>query len=228
MASWSAFRGVRLRELDKKRAVGGVLPELDFHLDAHAMRELAEEFREFPGAVQQAILLATDRTRQFTRNEMVRGFRRLVTLKPAYIGKGLKSSKAKPVQGGARAEVRIATSNIPLGRYGVKPERPPRLKGVPVAARQRVSYRLRLGGQLFDDAPHDAPAGAGKLFVQAMSSGHIGVFYRHDGAIQQEFGPSLQYHAYADGFLERISRLSVARFRDTFSDEARKLTGVKA
>lgn len=219
MASWNAFRGVRLREPDKKRAVGGVLPELDFHLDAHAMREPAEEFREFPGAVQQAILPATDRTRRFTRNEMVRGFRRLVTLKPAYIGRGLKSRKAKPVQGGARAEVRIATGNIPLGRYGVKPERPPRLKGVPVAARQRVSYRLRLGGQLFDDAPHDAPPARASCSCRPCPPGISACSIAMTAQSDRSSAPRSS---------TTPIRLSVARFRDTFSDEARKLTGVKA
>lgn len=122
MASWNVFRGIRLRELDKKRPVGAVLPQLDFRLDAVAMRALAARFSAFPGAVEQAILLATDRTRLFTRNELVRQYKALLTLKPAYIGKGIKSRKARPVDGGAEAEVRIATSRIPLSRYGVRPE----------------------------------------------------------------------------------------------------------
>jgi len=226
MASWSAFRGVRLRELDRKRAVDGVLPELNFTLDAAEMNRLAVSFQHFPGAVQSAILAATDKTRQFTRTQMVRDYKALLTLKPAYIGKGIKSSKARPINGGAKAEIRIATANIPLSRYAVNPERPSQLRGVPVSARRRTKYRLRLGGEQFDDTPHNAPAGAGRLFVQVMRSGHIGVFYRHGRKIAEEYAPSLQYYAYADGFIEHITTLSAARFRESFTDEASRITGV--
>ncbi len=228
MADWSTFRGIRLRELDRKQSVDGVLPCLNLTLNPAELRHLARAFQDFPGAVQAAILAATDRTRRFTRNQLVRQYKDLLTLKPAYIGRGIKSSRAKPVDGGAEAEVRIATRNIPLGRYGVSPERPPQLKGVPVAARRRTTYRLRRGGRVYDDIPREAPAGASRLFVQGMGSGHIGVFYRHEGSIVQQYAPSLQYHAYADGFLERIATLSAARFRETFTDEAQRITGVTA
>ncbi len=228
MASWSVFRGIRLRELDRKQPVDGVLPGLNFTLDAGEMRRLAEAFQAFPGAVQAAILAATDRTRRFTRNEFVRQYRKLVTLKPAYIGRGIKSHRAKPVSGGAEAEIRIATRNIPLGRYQVSPERPPRLKGIPVAARRRTQYSLRQGGSVHGDTPHDAPSGASRLFVQRMRSGHVGVFYRYEGGLRQQYAPSLQYHAHAEGFIDRISTLSAARFRETFTDEAQRITGVTA
>lgn len=234
MASWSVFRGFRLRELDKKRPVGGVLPGLSFTLDPAEMEDLARSFRNFPGAVQAAIQAATDRTRQFARNQLVRQYRDLLTLKPAYISRGVKSRKARLVNGGAEAEVRIATRNIPLGRYEVRPERPPQLKGVPVAARKRVTYRLRKGGRIFGDSPRneDAPASASRTFVQGMASGHIGVFYRTDrgtrGTLVQDYAPSLQYHAYADGFIKNASRLTAARFRETFTHEASRITGVSA
>lgn len=232
MASWSAFRGIRLRELDKKRAVGGVLPGLSFTLDPAEMEHLAQAFRNFPGAVQAAILAATDRTRQFARNQLVRQYKELLTLKPAYISRGIKSRKARPISGGAEAEVRIATRNIPLSRYEVRPERPPQLKGVPVAARKRVTYSLRNDGRRYDDRPHEAPGGASRLFVQGMASGHIGVFYRtgrgSQGSLVQQYAPSLQYHAHADGFLGRVNKLTTARFREVFTSEASRITGVRA
>ncbi len=231
MASWSAERGIRLRELDKKQAVNAVLPHLDYKLNEADLADLTRAFKAFPGAVKAAILKATNRTRQYARNALVRNFRALLTLKPAYIGKGIKSSVARPVGNGAEAEIRIATHNIPLGRYGITPETPPRLKGVPVASRVRTSYALRLDGKTYDDTPHDAPRDAGRLFVAGMGSGHIGAFYRvggSKGGIVQEWAPSLQYHAHADGFMENISTLTAARFRTTFKDEARRITGVTA
>ena len=230
MASWSVARGIRLRELDKKQAVSGLLPQLDFKISEAELNDLTRAFREFPGAVRAAIFKATNRTRQFTRNQMVRDFRSLLTLKPAYIGRGIKSKAARYVAGGAEAEIRIATHNIPLGRYGITPETPPRNKGVPVASRRRASYALRNSGRVYDDTPHDAPQGAGPLFVAGMRSGHIGAFYRvgkKDAGLKEELGPSLQYHAHADGFLENISQLTAHRFREVFTDEARSIRGVR-
>lgn len=210
------------------KPMGGVLPELNFSLNQTEMSRLTAAFKAFPGAVQQAILHATDRTRQFTRNELVRQYKGLVTLKPAYIGRGIKSRKARQVRGGAEAVVRIATSTIPLSRYKVNPGGPPQLKGVSVSARRRTNYRLRLGGRVHGDMPN-APGAAGKLFVQRMGSGHIGVYYRlKNGGLAQQYAPSLQYHAHADGFMDHISELSAARFHETFKDEAREITGVTA
>lgn len=225
MASWSAYRGIRLRELEKKQAFSGP-PGLDFSLDPASLERLTYAFARFPGALAAALLKATDRTRVFTRNAIVRGFAGILTLKPAYIGRGVKSGKARPVSGGAEAEIRVATRNIPLGRYAVEPETPPLLRGVPVRARKRISYTLRLGGPQHDDRPHDAPSGAGRLFVQRMPSGHVGVFHREGKSLVQEWAPSLQYYAHAKNFLDEVGRLSVARFRAVVVEEARKITGI--
>ena len=217
MASWSAFRGVRLRELDKKASVGSVLPEIDFSIDPNSLQALSKKFQAFPGAVQEAIVEATEKTRRYTRSEIIRALKVVASLKPAYISRGVAGGKAKETSGGAQAEVRIATRRVPLGRYAVSPERPPKLKGVPVANRRRVSYTLRLGGTRYGDT---------KLFVQGMGSGHIGVFYRDQTGLHQEYAPSLQYHAYADGFIEKISSLTSARFESVFCEAARSITGV--
>ena len=226
MASWSAFRGVRLRELDKKASVGSVLPEIDFSIDPNSLQALSKKFQAFPGAVQEAIVEATEKTRRYTRSEIIRALKVVASLKPAYISRGVAGGKAKETSGGAQAEVRIATRRVPLGRYAVSPERPPQLKGVPVANRRRVSYTLRLGGTRYGDTSPSAPGGSSKLFVQGMGSGHIGVFYRDQTGLHQEYAPSLQYHAYADGFIEKISSLTSARFESVFCEAASSITGV--
>ena len=228
MASWNVMRGRRLRELDRKSPASGVLPQMDFRLDPAQLSGIEAAMRAFPAAVRQAALLAADRARRSVRAELVRRYRRLVTLTPAYIGRGVTSKKARLTAAGAEAEIRIATKNLPLVRYRVTPERPPQLRGVSVRGRRRTSYRLRLSGRTYGDAPHGAGA-AGKLFVAAMKSGHIGVFYRTSGGkIREEYAPSLQYHAHADGFMPAITSLAAARFERDFLDEARRITGMPA
>lgn len=226
MASWSAARGRRLRELDRPSAMANALPDLQITIDQADLDKLTRAFKDFPGAIKAAMLKATESARRFTRNQLVRGFRNILSLKPSYIGKGIKSKSARMVGDGAEAEIRIATRNIPLIRYEVHPQTPPPLKGVPVAARERTTYKLRLNGRTFGDLPYRL--GTGRLFVQSMGSGHIGVFYRTGKKIQEEWAPSLQYHAKADGFIDRIKDVSLAHFKKTFIEEAQHITGVRA
>ena len=232
MGTWGRFRGVRLRELDRLRPMGSALPELvDIRLDEAGFRRMAAAFEAFPGAVYMAALEAADRTRRFARNQLVRQFRELLTLKPAYISRGIKSRKPRDTGNGIEASVLIATRNIPLGRYAIRPKRPPQLKGVRVRDRRRVTYRLRTSGPLYGDTAFE-PGAATPLFMARMKSGHIGAFYRTDkgsrGDVRQEYAPSLQYHAHADGFLPRVSNLSARRFEEIFVGEARAITGVEA
>lgn len=230
MASWSAARGLRLRELDKTAAISAAFPEISFEFDKADIAELSRAFSRFPGAIKAAMFEAAERSRRSTRNEFVRSFRSLVTLKPAYIKRGIKSKKTKFTGDGAQAEIRIATSQIPLGRYGIKPELPPKLKGVRVRDRVSVRYKLRNSGKMYDDTPRSdlAPSGQ-RLFVQRMDSGHVGAFFRVDkgnAKIVQDWAPSLQYHAYADGFMPHIEDFSRAKFKAAFLEEAGKITGV--
>ena len=231
MSLWNRFRGVRLRELDRLRSVGNAFPGIRLTPDPASLQQMTAAFNAFPGAVEMALLAAADTTRLFARREMVRQFRELLTLKPAYISRGIKSRKGRRTADGVEAEVRIATGNIPLGRYGIAPERPPQLKGVLGRDRRRVTYRLRRSGREFGDTAF-GPGAATPLFVARMESGHIGAFYRTDkgsrGAMMQEWAPSLQYHAHADGFLPRITELSARRFEEAFRAEARGITGVEA
>ena len=108
MASWSAFRGVRLRELDKKASVGSVLPEIDFSIDPNSLQALSKKFQAFPGAVQEAIVEATEKTRRYTRSEIIRALKVVASLKPAYISRGVAGGKAKrrraSAAGGGRAQ----------------------------------------------------------------------------------------------------------------------------
>lgn len=231
MSRWDRFRGVRLRELDTTRSATGVLPCIQFTLDAASLQRMTEAFNAFPAAVDMALLTATDKTRLFARNQLVRQYRELLTLKPAYISRGIKGRKARRTLNGVEAEIRIATGNIPLSRFALRPERPPQLKGVPVKNRRRVSYRLRTTGRNFGDTAF-GPGAATPLFVARTDSGHIGAFYRTGkgsrGALVQEWAPSLQYHAHAPGFLSRITELSAHRFEEVFRAEARSITGVEA
>lgn len=205
--------------------------DITIEMDRAARRRMAAAFEAFPGAVYMAALEAADKTRRFARNQLVRQFRELLTLKPAYISRGIKSRKPRDTGDGIEANVLIATRNIPLGRYAIRPERPPRLKGVRVRDRRRVTYRLRTSGPLYGDTAF-GPGAATPLFVAQTRSGHVGAFYRTGkgsrGNMVEEYAPSLQYHAHADGFLPRVSNLSARRFEEIFVGEARAITGVGA
>ncbi len=207
------------------------LPGLHVTLDPAALRRMASAFSAFPGAVEMALLSAADKTRLYARKELVRQFRDLLTLKPAYISRGVKSRKSRYSAAGIEAEVRIATRNLPLSCFELNPDTPPRLKGVRVQDRRRVAYRLRTTGPLFGDTAH-GPGAATPLFVARMRTSHIGAFYRtargSRGKVVQEFAPSLQYHAHADGFMPGIVQLTAHRFEDAFRAEARAITGVEA
>lgn len=231
MSLWNRFRGVRLRELDCTRSAERALPGLTFMLDPAALQRMTAAFSAFPGAVEMALLTATDKTRLYARRELVRQYRELLTLKPAYIALGIRSRKARRSQDGVEAEVRIATSLLPLSRFALCPERPPQLKGVRVQDRQRVTYRLRRSESVRGDTSKESEA-ATPLFVARTKSGHIGAFYRtgkgSKGDVKQEWAPSLQYHAHAPGFMPRIIQLTAHRFEEVFRAEARSLTGVEA
>lgn len=231
MADWSTYRGVRLRELDRTKSLGGI-PQLEIKLDEAELATFRQQLREFPGVMEAALLATTDKTRLFTRREIVKGLRPLVSLTPAYIARAVRSRKARQ-QGaeGATAEVRVASRRFPLIRYEVNPQTPPALKGLAVSARPRTSYRLRGSGKTHGDAPREAPAGAGgelsPLFVQRMKSGHVGTFYRvkSSGQIVQHYAPSVQYHMYADGFIDGIEQRSGEFFRTTLRRQMEAMTG---
>lgn len=230
MASWSAARGIKLRELNKTASLSAVFPSISFEFDKAELAELSRAFSQFPGAVKAAIFEATEKSRLSTRREFVRSFRELLTLKPAYIAHGIKTRKARFAGDGAQAEIRIATSQIPLGRYGIKPELPPYQKGVSIENRISVRYKLRNSGKEYGDTPRSdlAPSGQ-RLFVARMKSGHVGAFFRMGkgkAKIVQDWAPALQYHAYADGFMPHMEDFARAKFKAAFLEEASKITGV--
>lgn len=205
--------------------------DIRIEMDHAARQRMAAALKAFPGAVRMAALEAADTTRVATRKEMIRQFRALLTLNPARIPRGIRSRKARETGDGVEASVRIATGNLPLSWFYLRPERPPRLKGIGVRDRRRVTWRLRASGPLHGDTAF-GPGAATPLFVARMKSGHVGAFYRTGkgsrGGLVEEYAPSLQYHAHADGFLPRISTLAARRFEDVFVSEARAITGVEA
>lgn len=230
MADWSKFRGSRLRELDGKGSGGG-MPPLEVRLDESELAEFRRQLAAYPGVLEAALLATTDKTRLFTRREIIKRLRGLVSLTPAYIAKAVRSRKARQGAEGATAEVRVASRRFPLIRYEVNPQTPPALKGLAAEARPRTSYRLRNSGKTYGGAPKEAPAGAGgelsPLFVQRMKSGHVGVFYRvkSSGRIVQHYAPSIQYHMYADGMIDGIEQSAGEFFRSTLRREIEATTG---
>lgn len=230
MADWATYRGVRLRELDSTKSLGGI-PQLEIKLDEAELATFRQQLREFPGVMEAALLATTDKIRLFTRREIVKGLRPLVSLTPAYIARAVRSRKARQGAEGATAEVRVASRRFPLIRYEVNPQTPPTLKGLAASARSRTSYRLRGSGKTYGDTPKEAPAGAGgelsSLFVQRMKSGHVGAFYRvkSSGRIVQHYAPSVQYHMHADGFIDGIEQRSGEFFRTTLRQQMEAMTG---
>ena len=142
MADWSTYRGVRLRELDRTKSLGGI-PQLEIKLDEAELATFRQQLREFPGVMEAALLATTDKTRLFTRREIVKGLRPLVSLTPAYIARAVRSRKARQ-QGaeGATAEVRVASRRFPLIRYEVNPQTPPALKGL-AASLMKIANDVR-------------------------------------------------------------------------------------
>ena len=207
MASWSA----------------SPLPELVIEFNESEMAALFEKFKGYPGAIQAAILEASERARRQLRNELAREFKKQVTLKPAYIGRGIKSKKAQITGDGAQAEVKVATEQMPLANYGVK-------LSAPSGRIRKVEYKLRYSGKTYGDLPKNAiaPPGA-RLFIARMKSGHVGAYFRMGKKrlpIAQEYAPSLQYHAYIEGFLPHMEDFAQTRFKAAFLEEASKITGV--
>lgn len=229
MASWNAQRGTVLRELNRATSIQGLFPDISFEFNKNELAQLTQKFGNFPGAIEAATFEAVEKARKATRTEFIKSFNRLVTLEASYIRKGVKSKKARKTGTGVFGDIRIATGRIPLSRYEVKPANPPKLKGVAIKSRIRVRYRLRRTGGMQGDAPYSDQAPAGKKqFVARMKSGHIGVFFNKGGkGIQEDIGPSLQYHAYASGFMEHIEKVSRATFKTAFLSEASAITGIK-
>lgn len=230
MTEWATYRGVRLRELDSTKALGGI-PQLEIKLDETELAGFRRQLAAYPGVLEAALLATTDKTRLFTRREIVKGLRGVAALTPAYIAKAVRSRKARQGAEGATAEVRVASRRFPLIRYEVNPQTPPPLKDLAASARSRTSYRLRGSGKTYGDTPKEAPAGAGgelsSLFVQRMKSGHVGVFYRvkSSGRIVQHYAPSVQYHMHADGFIDGIEQSSCEFFRTTLRQQVEAMTG---
>ncbi len=228
-------RGTRLRELDFDRSLGTVLPRLSISLDEKELADLTRRLGAFPGLLERSLLAATNRTSTYLRRQIVTGLRGIATLTPASIGRAVRRRAARDESGRVQAEVRVAGYRIPLSRYAVRPERPPRLKGVAVSARQRISYKLRQRGESYGDRSHEDDTGLSSLFVQHTRSGHTGVFYRVKGArgknartrIKEEFGPAVQYHMYADGFIDSLEQRGRAYFMQQLRAEI-KAHGVKS
>jgi hypothetical protein len=226
MGKWEVFRGVRLRELDSgfySKKVGS-LPGLDIRFDEGELADFVQSMREFPGLLKISALAAVDKTRLYARRQIVRGLIGIATLKPAYIGRAVSSKKAWFDAEGVEAEIRVASRKTPLGRYAVSPERPPQLKGIAVSARRRLTYKLRHSGKTYGDSPHrvlDNPDEFSSLFVAGMASGHIGVFGRNKYTrdITQATSPSVQYHMYADGFMDEIRDRVSEHFLKTLRSE---------
>lgn len=231
MADWKIKHGRRLRELDKLGSLPGQLPGLTLSFAQDDLVAFREQLREFPGIFSAAAQEAVEQTRKRLRRDIRNGLKTLTTLQPAYISRAVRSSRTKRTSEGARAEIRIASRRLPLIRYDVDPVEPPQLEGLAVSARKRVDYRLRKGGKTYGDTSKAGVSGASSLFVQALKSGHVGVFYRvgkgGNGKIMEEYGPNVQYHMYADGFAQKLERGGQREFLRSLAAEVHALCGVE-
>lgn len=219
---WNVNRGFRLRELD---GVGRALPGLTIELDRGLAKDLQRRCSRFPSVLRSAAEKASAKTRGHVRRYVVKRLRGVAELTPAYIAKAVTARKA-----GGDHEVRVASGQIPLIRYEVEPLELPK-KGVLVRNRRRIGYRLRRGGRAFDDKVrgNDAPSGRkSALFLAAMRSKHLGVFYRMEGQrkITEKLGPSVQWHVYADDIIPATQEMGRKSLFENLEDEL-KLYGVK-
>jgi len=184
------------------------IPALDITFDQRELAEFERALREYPGVFRQAILAATEKTRVVLRRGIPKKLRETSTILPSVIGKAIRSKKAVLTGGGAQAEITTASRLSPLIRYQVRPDSPAAQRGVPVSERPSISYLLRRGGTQYGDQPHNDSGNLSSMFVQRMKkSGHIGVFSRIKGThdIEQQFGPSVQWHLFADGVIDELT-----------------------
>lgn len=226
MANWNDSHGIRLRELDRARGIGAFMPEITINLDSRELAKAMAALKKIPGALQQVICSAIDSARIAARNTMKKKLTSIVTLKPAYVNKGIKSKKAKAIgTSGAEAEIKVATSLIPLIRFDVNPLAPIRQYHLPVKGREKVSYEMQRGNR-YQNIAYDAPANASKLFTAKMRSGHLGVFYRvGKRKMVEQKGHSLQYYVKAPGVIPEVSEAASDRFNASFRAEASKIVG---
>ncbi len=219
---WNVNRGVKLRELN---GLGKALPGLEISLDKRAAAELQKRCEQFPGVLRAAADKAAAQTQKSLRRYVITRLRGVAELQPAYISRAVKAQKT-----GAGHEVRVASGRIPLIRYDVEPLELPR-KGVLARNRRHLSYRLRRNGRAFDDTVRGQDAPSGKrslLFLAAMKSKHLGVFYRMEGqrGIREKYGPFLQWHVYADNIIPDTQEMGRDSLFNNLESELR-VFGVK-
>lgn len=227
--SWFTHRGFRLRELDKKSALAALVPDCTINVDETSLAVFRHELARIPGGIEQAILAATEKTRLFLRREIVKGLKERTTLTTAYVGKAVRSKKARLNGPEILAEIRVASKRFPLGRYLVNPQTPPSLAGIPIHERTRTKYQISPQGDTYGDTPHK-PKYAGQalsaLFVQQMNSSHIGVFYRIKSTkkIVQQYGPNLQYFMHRENFIPTLESAGQAYFLNALGNSVKTLT----
>lgn len=226
--SWFTHRGFRLRELDKKSALASFVPDCTVHVDEASLAIFRQTLARIPGGIEQALLDATEKTRLFLRREIVKGLKERSTLTTAYVGKAVRSQKARLSGGAITAEIRVASKRFPLGRYLVNPQTPPSLAGIPVHERIRTKYQISPQGGTYDDTPHK-PKYAGQalsaLFVQQMNSSHIGVFYRIKStkSVVQQYGPNLQYFMHRENFIPTLESVGQSYFLTTLENSVKTI-----
>ena len=200
------------------------LPELDFSLPESEVKAFQKMLAEFPGRYETAMREAVKKTRALAARELVKKFHSLTELRLSSIRQYVKTGKITSSRWGARAEIRVASPKLHLDEYELFPDSVPKSRGVSIKSRVRVRWRQRKGGKLYGDNSD----GYSRLFMAEMKSGHLGAWYRQGPSklpIHEQFGPSLQYHAYADGFLDYAEHYIQTKLRMAFAEEVGILGG---
>lgn len=210
--------------------------DINFSMDANSVEKFLRVCREFPGSVEASMKESIKKTQRSLRRETVKELKKVTTLQPKYISKSVKSERIKQDGSHISGNLLVASSSLPLIRFEVNPQTPPRLKGIPIGRRRRLQYRLEKGGKTFSgDTPKHQQAmqnmggSFSKAFTQHTKSGHIGVFFRHKetGKLMQAYGPNLKFFMHDDELLDNLRDRAHDKFMNEFPNEFRSLTGIQ-
>ncbi len=200
---------------------------LDISFDPQSMENFNRFSQEFPHINLDILESVSTSTGKYATKISKDWFKSNIALQSKYLDRATfkmtKSRKNNAVLG----ELNIKSDQLSVFNFDVNMTSPPRMKGVRMKDRQRVSYKLKRNGTTYDDTPYNVPHYSGKLFVQTTKKGHTSVFFRGGGKIKKQYAPRLQYFAHDKTFQNTVKSLSVARFQDDYKKEVQKITGIE-
>lgn len=205
----------RLRELDFLSGVAVTVDGHDVQLAVdRAAKLIPDQIMEAAGAAQRKAMVELRKT-------LMQDLKDDTTLDPRVITKAVRTKTPRRRNAEVEGHVRVASSRLPLIRYarGISPLRITAEKGKRPQDWKALSYRLDGSGKTFDNSPRSE--GDSRLFVAQLRSGHMGVFSRLAGSslINEETGPSVQFHVAADEKRAKYEGLLITRFEDALARE---------